>query len=106
MRKTTLAWLVTVAVACGTTTPAPPSGPCGPRDAIVAVSDYTSSGVGAIALDGGGADQLSTGVVLGKDPALATSRGRAFYVAREEGQVLELDRCGRPTAQYGVNDPA
>jgi hypothetical protein len=93
--------------ACGTTPAAPPAGACGPRDALVVVSDYTSSGVGAIALDGGGGADLSTGALLGKDPALATSRGRAFYVAREEGQVLELDpRCGRPTAQYGVNDPA
>jgi hypothetical protein len=93
-------------VSCAAPAPAPPPSACGARDALLVASDYTSSEVGAIALDGGGGGDLATGALLGKDPALATSRGRAFYVAREEGQVLELDpRCGKPTAQYGVNDP-
>jgi hypothetical protein len=99
--------LVALVSACGTTNAPAPSSVCDARDAIIAVSDYTSSAVGAVAVDGGGGDQLATGALLGKDPALAVSRGRAFYLAREQGQVLELDpRCGRPTAQYAVNDPA
>ncbi len=88
--------------AAPSTDPSPAA--CGDSDAIVAVSDYASSGVGAVALDGGAA--LSFGVDLGKDPALAVSRGRAFFVARQEGTIFELDpRCGRAQTKFLVNDP-
>jgi hypothetical protein len=69
------------------------------------VSDYASSGVGGFAL--GGEGKLSFGVDLGADPVLATSRGRAFFVARDQDVVFELDpRCGTPITKTSVHDPA
>ncbi len=79
------------------------SGACAAFDVLVAASDYASSGVGAFGLDGTG--KLSFGVDLGADPALATSRGRAFLVARDQDVVFELDpRCGTPIAKTSVHD--
>ena len=102
-------WIFAAAVAaCHSEPPSVSSAPsaCGGTDALVALSDYSSSLVGAIAVDGG--ETLNAGVDLGKDPALAVSRGRAFFVAREEGTIFELDpTCG--TARQGgrvqVNEP-
>src|SRR4051812_23086004 len=71
---------------------------CAGTSALVAVSDYASSGVGRLALDGGGA--LSFGVDLGKDPALTVSQGRAFFVARDGDAIFEVDpRCGTAIAR-------
>ena len=98
--------LAIVVVACGSSaTPTPPPSACGGSDALVALSDYSSSEVGGISLDGG--SSISKAFAdLGKDPALAVSRGRAFYVARLEGTVFELDpTCGTPVAQHSVGDP-
>src|SRR4051794_2620860 len=63
------------ALGCGNKS-APSATACPEDSALVTVSDYASSGVGGVALDGGGA--LAFGPDLGKDPALAVSRGRAF----------------------------
>ena len=98
--------LAIVVVACGSkATPPPAPSACGSSDALVALSDYSSSEVGGISLDGG--SSISKAFAdLGKDPALAVSRGRAFYVARLEGTVFELDpTCGTPVAQHSVGDP-
>ena len=59
--------------------------------------------MGALAL--GGATTSTVGRVdLGADPALAASRGRAFYVARDLDTVFELDpRCGAPSKRYDVH---
>lgn len=80
-------------------------GACAAVDAIVVASDYSSSAVGGFDLDGGGSP-LTAAVDLGKDPALArTSAGRAFYVARDEDVVFELDpKCGKPIAKTQVHD--
>jgi hypothetical protein len=61
---------------------------------LVAASDYQSSVVcgapGCYEVAG-----KTTGVDLGKDPILASSNGRAFFVARDEDVVFELDPgCG------------
>lgn len=42
----------------------------------------------------------TTGVDLGKDPMLALSNGRAFFLARDEDVLFELDAtCGTPTSR-------
>jgi hypothetical protein len=72
----------------------------------VAASDYSSSGVGYVQEDGGGL--LHFGEDLGNDPALAVSRGRAFFVNRKSGLLFELDTaCGTALAggRINVNDP-
>jgi hypothetical protein len=79
---------------------------CPASDIVVATSDYTSSELGLLALDGG-AQFYSGGSTLGKDPALASSAGRLFWIDRYGGDVLELDpRCA--TALHGpwtTSDP-
>ncbi len=85
---------------------APPASACGGSDALVALSDYASSGVGVVSIDGA-APVVSFGADLGKDPSLAVSRGRAFYLARLEATVFEVDpSCGRPLRKFDVSDPA
>ena len=89
-----------VGQSCGKT------GCAGPFDALVVVSDYMSSEVGAIALDGGTA--FWTSVDLGADPALSVSRGCAFLLARDIGTFFDLDpRTGTPLpgGKYNANDP-
>ena len=71
----------------GTTTQADSSEPA---SVIVAASDYTSSEVGTLALEGA-AKFYSAGAVLGVDPALASSQGRVFWVDRLGGNVIELN---------------
>jgi hypothetical protein len=74
-------------------------------DAIVAASDYSSSALGGCDLDGGAALPF-VGVDLGQDPALATSGGRAFFIARQTDVVFELDpHCATPRAKYAASDP-
>jgi len=44
-------------------------------------------------------------VDLGTDPQLAMSAGRAFFLARNNDLVFELDPvCGTPTARYSVHE--
>jgi hypothetical protein len=51
-----------------------------------------------------GALTSTTGVDLGADPALSVSRGRAFFVARDEDLVFELDpACGTPKSRFSVH---
>ncbi len=95
----------TESAAPGTCAPSAARGTCAPLDAIAATSDYASSQLGAFALDGGAS--FASGIDLGADPALASSRGRAFYLARDLGDVIEVDpRCGRPLSKFSANDPS
>jgi hypothetical protein len=91
-------------VGCGTKTQtADPT--CTPSDAIVVASDYVSSRVGGVSVDGT-VNLAWAGVDLGGDPILAVSRGRAFFVARDKDLVFELDpSCGEPRAKIDVHDP-
>jgi streptogramin lyase len=102
--KTTvrLGVLLGCGLGCGSSAPAAPSQCARSYDAVVATSDYSSSGVGALSLDGG--VTMGFGVDLGQDPALSESRGRVFFVARYEDQIFELDRaCGAPVARFSVH---
>jgi hypothetical protein len=76
-------------------------------DALIAASDYSSSALGGCDLDGS-ATLPFTGVDLGKDPALATAGGRAFFIARDSlsATIFELDpHCATPRAKYSASDP-
>lgn len=71
----------------------------------MAASDYSSSVVcGApVCVAGPG----TTGADLGADPQLAVTNGRAFYLARDNDLVFELDpRCGAAMARFSVHDLA
>ncbi len=100
-----VAFLAATLVACSSNaqpTP-PPAGSCG-YDALVALSDYASSGVGGFSVQGKGF--VSNGIAS-HDPALSASNGRAFLVLRDVGQIVELDpHCGTATsARFVANDP-
>jgi hypothetical protein len=85
-----------VASACSTSDDAPAGS--GNTELIVAASDYSSSQV--CAAPGGCRD----GIDLGKDPMLATSNGRAFFVARDKDLVIELDPASAvPFARTSVH---
>ena len=75
--------------ACGAQS-APHGAACGSSDAIWISSDYSSSAVGSFSFSGAVSSTVGA-VDLGGDPVLATSRGRAFYVARDLDAVFELD---------------
>jgi hypothetical protein len=96
--------LLAVLAGCGTSEQARPARCGATYQAVLAVSDYSSSGVGALSLDGG--SSLGFAVDLGKDPALAESRGRVFFVARDLDAVFELDgACGAPLRRFSVHAP-
>src|SRR5687767_7604027 len=69
--------------ACSSSDESPPAS--GSAELVVAASDYSSSQV--CAAPGG----CRSGADLGKDPMLATSNGRTFFVARDKDLVIELD---------------
>jgi hypothetical protein len=73
-------------------------------DGLWVASDYVlSSATGAFAASG--AISSTTGVDLGSDLVLATSRGRAFALARDQDLVFPLDpRCGALGARFSVHD--
>ena len=98
-----------VLVACGSSGAATGSSSsdaspaCAPSDALWAASDYSSSAVGALSL-AHGVTSTNLGVDLGADPALAVSNGRAFFVARDQDLVFEIDPvCGTPKARYSAH---
>jgi hypothetical protein len=103
----------TLAIGCGSSTGAhaPPINTCdaySAYEALFVASDYTSSGVGALSLDGP-SPLMKTGADLGGDPALSVSIAthRAFYIARDQDAVFEIDRCsGAPIAKWNVGEPA
>jgi hypothetical protein len=64
---------------------------------VAASSDYSSSGLGALATSAC-ESSFTSGLALGGDPALSSSNGHTFWVDRE-GQyasIYPLDECGRP----------
>lgn len=74
---------------------------CDVMDALVAMSDTSSSGVGGVALGGGTSSFF--GVDLGRDPQLVTSAGRTFYLARDIDAIFELSpRCGEPLCRFST----
>lgn len=73
------------------------------RDAVVAMSDYSSSAAGAVSRDGG--VELVFGADLGKDPMLTRARGRTFFLARDLDTIVELhSSCGTPVAKTRAHD--
>lgn len=91
---------VMLAAACSNPEAAP-APTCGDVALLVAASDYSSSVVcGApVCTKGPG----TSGSDLGTDPQLASTNGRAFFLARSEDTLFELDpRCGSVTARFGV----
>jgi hypothetical protein len=105
-------WSAVALTACGDpaseTFPSGEAGAtCAASSVIVAASDYSSSEIGLLALDGG-AHFYAGGSSLGTDPALASSRGRLFWIDRYGGNVIELDpKCATPLASpWSANDDA
>jgi hypothetical protein len=97
--------LVALAACSDSAPPAAAPSACGGVELIVAASDYTSSVLcgapGCVAGPG------TTGADLGGDPMLATTNGRAFFLARDNDLVFELDAaCGTPHARSSVHDLA
>ncbi|AKU99414.1 hypothetical protein AKJ09_06078 [Labilithrix luteola] len=76
---------------------------CASVELLVAASDYQSSvvcGAPGCELSAG-----TTGVDLGADPQLSFSNGRAFFIARTQDLVFELDpTCATPIAKASVHD--
>lgn len=90
---------------CNSTTTDTPSPTCTGVELIVAASDYSSSVVcGAPVCVAG---PRTTGADLGADPQLAITNGRAFFLARDNDLVFEVDAtCGTPVARFSVHDLA
>lgn len=89
--------------ACGSEEDPAAAPSCEGVELLVAASDYSSSMVcGAPRCEAG---PRTMGTDLGKDPALSLSNGRAFFVARSEDLVFEVDPvCGVPTRRYSVHE--
>ncbi len=102
------AWVLLVAVvACdGGSSPTAPSA-CPGAQALWIGSDYSSSAVGSLAMSGAVSSVVGR-VDLGADPELSVSAGRAFYVARDQDAIFELDACGNPKQRFSahVSGPA
>lgn len=94
--------LLAVVVACGDgVSPSAPS-TCPGAAALWVASDYDSSAVGSLAL-AGAVTSLVGRADLGTDPALSISAGRAFYVARDQDAIFELDACGNPKQRFSAH---
>lgn len=80
-------WLFPFALvaACSSSNDGSTAPSSGSTELIVAASDYSSSQL--CAAPGG----CRSGADLGKDPMLATSNGRAFFLARDNDFVIEVD---------------
>lgn len=93
---------LTAFCACGDDTSSAGGGDCPDVELLVAASDYG----GAIACGAPGCFEepgRTTSVQLGRDPALVTSKGRTFFLAREQDVVFPIDpSCGIP--QRGAID--
>ena len=74
---------------------------CGDAELIVAASDYSSSRICAAPGD------CAKGSDLGEDPMLATTNGRAFFLARDKDLLFEVDpSCGTPISRLNVSSLA
>ncbi len=83
--------VVLAAMACSS--PPPPACTGAVPAVLVVMSDFSSSAVGALPLDGSPASLLF-GSQLGADPVLASSQGRRFFIARDLDSFFEADLCG------------
>lgn len=73
---------------------------CDAVELLVAVDDEARSKSGICGIPGG----CVTSVELGKDPTLAVTNGRAFFVARDNDLVFEVDpSCGTPLSRLSLN---
>ena len=103
------ATLAAAPLACSSSGASSASGSCAaPYDAVVAASDYSQGGsdIGGFTLDGG-ASLPFQGFDLGGDPALASSNGRLFFLARDLDTIFELDpECAKPRTKLDVSDPS
>jgi hypothetical protein len=95
-------WMLAfAAVACGgEETAKPAAAACSGVELIVAAGNYESSTVcgapGCVKQDG-----VTTGIDLGVDPILSESNGRAFFLARDNDKIFELDpSCGTPQRSF------
>jgi hypothetical protein len=94
--------------ACGSsaTAPAAPTS-CDDVEVLVAASDHTSSEVCG-APNHCELSNATTAVNLGKDPQLAMSSGRTFFINRlgpPSDLIFELDaKCGTPISQLSVHE--
>jgi hypothetical protein len=93
-----------VVCACGDTTTPPTT--CDPNASsvvmIAATPDYRASTIGSLPLDGSSPAFLAPSTGLGGDPALASSQGRRFFIARDEDTFFEADACGKSLMQYSA----
>lgn len=96
----TLVALCIALSSCGS--PEAPKADCTGGDVLVAASDYSSSVVGAVDLAGN--EFFRGGIDLGRDPALARSRGRSFFLARDGDLLVELDGCANVIATTSTRD--
>jgi len=90
--------------ACGSTDAPAGATDCNGVELLVAASDYSSSVVcGAPQCE---LSPRTSGIDLGTDPQLAMSGGRAFFLARSNDLIFELDPvCGTPMKPpYSVHD--
>lgn len=106
IRDLGVAGLAGGAIACASSERAAPSPAkaCEGVELVVAASNREGSSVvcGAPVCE---ANERTTGADLGADPALSTSNGRAFFVARDKDLIFELDAaCGTPKAKIGIHD--
>jgi hypothetical protein len=94
------------AAGCGEAPSAPAPTACADVKLLVVASDYYASAVGGA--PGEGRVRLPySGIKLGNDPALAVSRGRAFFLARDNDTLFELDPgCGTPQTTASVHELA
>jgi hypothetical protein len=71
---------------------------------MIGMSDYMSSEIGLVSL--GGASSDGKGIDLGRDPTLTSSAGQYFWIARELGQIFQVDAsCLHSKATFDANDP-
>lgn len=90
--------------ACGSDEAPSAATPCDGVELLVAASDYVGSTL-VCGAPGCERNERTSGADLGKDPSLAVSSSRAFFVARSEDLVFELDpACGTPKARFSVHD--
>ncbi|HTQ42084.1 MAG TPA: hypothetical protein VMI75_04945 [Polyangiaceae bacterium] len=103
-RASSLAAPLAAILACGGGSGSNGAAPssCPDAAALWAASDYSSSSVGSISL-AGNVDSVAPTVDLGADPSMSVSAGRAFYVARDEDAVFELDGCGVPKQRFSAH---
>lgn len=88
--------------ACGSDSPATVAVNCDGVELLVAASDYSESMLcGAPTRCERGPSTVSP--ELGKDPQLSISGGRAFFLARDNDRIYEVDPvCGYATDRYSI----